>query len=164
MATTTGISFVHPLKSYTHVDLSKAKKSAAAAAKGQNQTGRTRKRHTTTTFRRPKTLALPRRPTYAKFSSSVLPPVQSSFDSYAVLRAPLATEAAMRKMETCNTLVFLCDVRANKHHIRAAVKELYGVEAVRVNTLVRPDGQKKAYVRLSAEQDAMDIAGKIGFI
>jgi large subunit ribosomal protein L23Ae len=60
--------------------------------------------------------------------------------------------------------VFLCDTRANKNHIRAALKELYEVEAVKVNTLIRPDGIKKAYIRLSAEQDAMDIAGKIGFI
>merc|ERR1712070_796000 len=29
------------------------------------------------------------------------------------------------------------------------------------NTLVRPDGKKKAYVRLTADYDALDIANKI---
>jgi large subunit ribosomal protein L23Ae len=28
----------------------------------------------------------------------------------------------------------------------------------------RPDGQKKAYVRLTADADALDVANKIGFI
>ena len=35
------------------------------------------------------------------------------------------------------TLVFICDVRANKHQIKAAVKALYGIPAISVNTLVR---------------------------
>ena len=43
----------------------------------------------------------------------------------------------MRKIEDQNTLVFVCDVRASKHHIKTAVKNLYGVDAVKVNTLVR---------------------------
>ena len=142
---------------------SKAKSSAKAAISGVSKKPQKRVR-TSTSFRRPHTLSTPRRPTYARSLSTVVAPVQAAIDSYSIIKAPLATEAAMRKMETCNTLVFLCDVRANKHHIRAAVKELYGVESLKINTLVRPDGVKKAYVRLSAEQDAMDIAGKIGFI
>lgn len=85
-------------------------------------------------------------------------------DAYTVIKSPLATESAMRRMEADNTLVFLCDSRSNKNHIKAALKELYDVDAVKVNTLIRPDGVKKAYIRLSAEQDAMDVAGKIGFI
>ena len=28
----------------------------------------------------------------------------------------------------------------------------------------RPDGKKKAYVRLTADHDALDVANKIGFI
>lgn len=167
-APSTSSTTIHPsppthILTTQRVAVSKAKKSAKAVATGT--AGKTaRKVRYTTTFRLPKTLALPRRPTYVRRSAAALPPVQPATDAYSVIKAPLATESAMRKMETCNTLVFLCDTRANKHHIRAAVKELYGVEAVKVNTLVRPDGVKKAYIRLSAEQDAMDVAGKIGFI
>lgn len=43
----------------------------------------------------------------------------------------------MRQIEEHNTLVFVCDVRSNKHQIKAAVKNLYGVEVVKVNTLIR---------------------------
>ena len=33
-----------------------------------------------------------------------------------------------------------------------------------VNTLVRPTGDKKAYVRLAPDYDALDVANKIGII
>merc|ERR1712168_943362 len=32
------------------------------------------------------------------------------------------------------------------------------------NTLIRPDGKKKAYVRLAPDYDALDVANKIGII
>ena len=34
----------------------------------------------------------------------------------------------------------------------------------KVNTLVRPTGDKKAYVRLAPDYDALDVANKIGII
>ncbi|KAI9156200.1 hypothetical protein LWI28_002097 [Acer negundo] len=34
----------------------------------------------------------------------------------------------------------------------------------KVNTLIRPDGTKKAYVRLTPDYDALDVANKIGII
>ena len=33
-----------------------------------------------------------------------------------------------------------------------------------VNTLIRPDGAKKAYVKLASDYDALDVANKIGII
>uniref|UniRef100_A0A2K6AHU6 Ribosomal protein L23/L25 N-terminal domain-containing protein n=1 Tax=Mandrillus leucophaeus TaxID=9568 RepID=A0A2K6AHU6_MANLE len=59
----------------------------------------------------------------------------------------------MKKMEDNNTLVFTVDVKANKHQIKEAV-----------NTLIRPDGEKKAYVPLAPDYDALDVANKIGII
>lgn len=70
----------------------------------------------------------------------------------------------MRKMEDHNTLVFLCDVRANKHQIKSAAKAMYGINALKINTLIRPDGQKKAYIRLPKGTEALEVAGKIGYI
>ena len=64
----------------------------------------------------------------------------------------------MKKIEENNTLVFVCDVKANKRQIKAALKTLYDVDCVKVNTLVRPDGSKKAYCRLTPDVDALDIA------
>jgi large subunit ribosomal protein L23Ae len=61
-------------------------------------------------------------------------------------------------------LTFIVDVKANKNQIKQSVKKLYDVDALKVNTLIRPDGSKKAYVRLTADVDALDIANRIGFI
>ena len=52
----------------------------------------------------------------------------------------------MKKREDNNTLVFTVDVKANKHQIKQAVKKLYDIDVTKVNTLIRPDGEKKAYV------------------
>ena len=54
------------------------------------------------------------------------------------------------------------DVRANKHQMKQAVKKLYDVVVAKVSTLIRPDGEKKAYVRLAPDYDALDITNKIG--
>jgi large subunit ribosomal protein L23Ae len=58
-------------------------------------------------------------------------------DQYRVIRQPLNTETAMKKLEDDNTLVFLVDVKANKRQIKDAVKKLYDVEAAKINTLIR---------------------------
>ncbi|KAG2178440.1 hypothetical protein INT44_001592 [Umbelopsis vinacea] len=133
-----------------------AKKAALKGTQGHAQ----RKVRTTTTFHLPKTLKLARVPKYSRKSIPHAP----RMDQYRVIRQPLNTETAMKKLEDDNTLVFLVDVKANKRQIKDAVKKLYDVEAAKINTLIRPDGQKKAYVRLTADADALDVANKIGFI
>jgi len=70
----------------------------------------------------------------------------------------------MKKIENFNTLVFLVDLRANKRQIKAAVSAMYECDVESVNTLIRPDGQKKAYVKLSKDNDALEIANKIGIV
>ncbi len=42
--------------------------------------------------------------------------------------------------------------------------QLYDVKAAKVNTLIRPDGVKKAYVKLTADYDALEVASKIGVL
>lgn len=91
-------------------------------------------------------------------------PHYNRLDAYKVIVAPIATETAMKKVEDSNTLVFQVDIKANKHQIKKAVKELYDVDVDYVNTLIRPNGTKKAYLRLTADHDALDIANKIGYI
>jgi large subunit ribosomal protein L23Ae len=85
-------------------------------------------------------------------------------DEHSVLRYPLTTESAMKKIEDNNTLVFIVNTKANKKQIKDAVMTLYQIICQKVNTLIRPDGTKKAYVRLPRDVDALDIASKIGII
>merc|ERR1719187_1736264 len=111
-------------------------------------------------FRRPKVLHLPRQPKYPRKSTSHRP----KLDQFKIVKFPLTTESAMKKIEDNNTLVFIVDKRSNKPQIKYAVKKLYDIDVSKVNTLIRPDGEKKAYVRLAPDYDALDVANKIGII
>lgn len=91
-------------------------------------------------------------------------PGQQKLDSYAVIKYPLTTESAMKKIEDHNTLTFIVDLRSTKKTIKEAVARLYDIKARKINTLIRPDGQKKAYVRLLPDYDALEIANKIGIV
>jgi len=135
-----------------------ANKTASALKKG---TGRkATKVHTKVHFFRPKTLKLARQP-------KVLVKAMKSAEgpkAYDVIKFPLTTESAMKKIEENNTLVFIVNITSTKSQIKTALKTLYDIKAVRVNTLIRPDGQKKAYVRLAPDQEAADVANKLGII
>ncbi|KAL4828621.1 hypothetical protein H8958_014592 [Nasalis larvatus] len=53
-------------------------------------------------------------------------PRRNKLDHYAIIKFPLTTESAMKKTEENNMLVFIVDVKANKHQIKQAVKEALG--------------------------------------
>ena len=140
-----------------------APKAAAVAKtlKGGKKHGKNGSRiHLKTHFYRTQTLKLPRKGKYAGKSSKAV----SRDDKFKIIKSPLTTESAMKKIEDNNTLVFLVDLKANKRQIKAAVKSLYEIECAKINTLIRPDGSKKAYVRLTSDFDALDVANRIGVI
>merc|ERR1712012_665896 len=137
----------------------KALKVQKKVVKGTHGT-RVKKVRTTVHFRRPKTYRPARDP---KFPRKAIPK-RNRMDAYNIIKHPLTTESAMKKIEDNNTLVFICNIKANKHQVKAAVKKLYDINVSKVNTLIRPDGQKKAYVRLASDYDALDVANKIGII
>ena len=91
-------------------------------------------------------------------------PRRNKLDHYAVIKLPLTTESTMKKIKDNNMLVFIVDVKANKHQIKQAVKKLYDIDVAKVYTLIRPNREKKAYVRLAPDYDALDVANKIGII
>jgi len=138
-----------------------AQKAAKAVRAGASTLKRkTRKIRTSVIFHRPRTFKRPRNPKYPRISA----PPRNKLDQYEVLKYPLTTESAMKKIEDNNTLVFIVDVRADKKKIKDAVKKMYDIQTKKVNTLIRPDGLKKAYVRLTPDYDALDVANKIGII
>ncbi|CDJ58021.1 ribosomal protein L23a, putative [Eimeria maxima] len=147
-------------------------KKAEAVKKGLKKSSRiaTVKARYTTRFYRPRTLKKPRSPRAPRLSAhwtgNPIPVLQqrNKSNKYLVLQQPITTESAMKKIEEINTLVFICHPSANKNNIKKAIKDTYGVDTQKVNTLIRMDGKKKAYVRLSPEYDALDVANKIGII
>lgn len=120
----------------------------------QVHANKARKVRLSTTFHRPKTLQLSRSPKYPRKAINHEP----RLDAHKVIVHPLNTESAMKKIEEDNTLVFIVDVKANKAQIKQALKKLYDVDTIKINTLIRPDGSKKAFARLTKDVDALDIA------
>ncbi|ELV11060.1 60S ribosomal protein L23a [Tupaia chinensis] len=72
-------------------------------------------------------------------------PRRNTLDHYAIIKFPLTTEAATKKIEDDNTLVLIVDVRANKHLVRQAVKKPCDVSVAKVSTLIRPDREKSTW-------------------
>ena len=67
-------------------------------------------------------------------------------------------------MEDQNTLVFIVSLKSTKTDIKRVFKERYETEIRKVNTLIRPDGKKKAFITLKGEQAAVELGSKIGII
>jgi large subunit ribosomal protein L23Ae len=44
------------------------------------------------------------------------------------------------------------------------MKKLCDMDVAKVNTLLRPDGEQKAYIQQAPGYDALDVANKIGII
>jgi len=85
-------------------------------------------------------------------------------DPYDVVLYPLMTEVASRLLETENKLIFMVNLKASKVDIRKAVEELYEVGVEKVNVLITPRGEKKAFVKLHPDYKAVDVAIKLGIL
>ena len=85
-------------------------------------------------------------------------------ESELVVVYPMMSEDTVKLIETENKITFIVNNRATKHDIKRAVEELYEVKVSRVLTLNTPEGKKKAYVKLSPESKASDLAVKLGIL
>ncbi len=81
-----------------------------------------------------------------------------------VIQYPLLSEDAVTLIEAENKITFIVDREASKHDIRRAVEELYEVKVDGVNTMISPFGKKKAFVKLSPENKAADLAVRLGIL
>ena len=77
---------------------------------------------------------------------------------------PMMSEDTVKLIEAENKITFIVNDKANKHDVKRAVEELYEVKVSRVYTLTTPEGKKKAYVKLSPESKASDLAVKLGLL
>ena len=85
-------------------------------------------------------------------------------DPFTVILYPLVTEESVRLLEAENKIIFIVDPKTKKKEIAQAVKELYEVEVEKVNTLITPQGKKKAFVKLTPDFQAADLAAKLGIL
>ena len=80
--------------------------------------------------------------------------ISCRMDAYNIIKHPLTTESAMKKIEDNNTLVFICNIKANKHQVKAAVKKLYDINVSKVNTLIRQvNARGKSWLRPPSNDD-----------
>lgn len=85
-------------------------------------------------------------------------------NSYDIVKNPLATEKAVRLMEAENKLLFVVDRKSKKPEIKKAVEEIFKVKVLKVNTLITPEGKKRAYVKLDPSTPALDVATSLGLM
>lgn len=81
-----------------------------------------------------------------------------------VILYPLANEKAVRLIESENKLIFMVERTADKKDIKKAVQTSFNVKVKKVNTLITPAGKKKAYVTLSKDTPALDVATQLGMM
>ena len=84
-------------------------------------------------------------------------------DPYKIIKYPLSTEKSIRLMESQNKLVFVVDIDADKKIIKRAVEDMFKVKVKTVKTYVQK-GEKRAYVRFSEKNPAIDIATQLGLM
>lgn len=84
--------------------------------------------------------------------------------SLDVLRFPLGTEKSLRLIETENKLTFIVSLHTTKTEVREAFEEQFKARVLKVNTVILPSGQKKAFVKLADEHPARDIATQLGLL
>ncbi|OAQ51702.1 50S ribosomal protein L23 [Natrinema mahii] len=80
----------------------------------------------------------------------------------SVIEHPLVTEKAMNDMDFENKLQFVVNPDATKPEIRDEVEQRFEISVRNINTQVTMNGKKKAIVRLDEEDDAQEVASRIG--
>ena len=83
-------------------------------------------------------------------------------DPNTIIIRPVVTEASLEAVDNENKLIFFVDRKANKNTIKWAVETLYDVVVVKINTMITPDGRKKALVKLAPEYNAGEVATQLG--
>ena len=74
------------------------------------------------------------------------------------------TESASLMVEKDNKLIFIVSLKAGKADVKKAVEELYEVKVAKITMLITPQGEKKAFVKLTPEYKASDVAIKLGIL
>ncbi len=64
-----------------------------------------------------------------------------------VIKKPILTEKMVDLTDKFNRYGFVVDIHADKHQIKKAVEDMYGVEVVSVRTMIYPAKKKTKYTK-----------------
>lgn len=96
--------------------------------------------------------------------AAILEDKHAALEGYKSVIHPMITEKSINMIEGENKLVFRVSKSANKLDIKNAVEGLYGVKVDHVNVLIDSKSRKRAFVKISKEFKASDIATKLGVL
>jgi ribosomal protein L23 len=80
-----------------------------------------------------------------------------------ILERIKATEKVVRMIESDNLIAFETDRKTTKDEIIKEVEDLFNVKVAKVRTVTR-NNKKVAYVKLTKDYVAADIAAKLGVL
>ncbi len=78
-----------------------------------------------------------------------------------LIKCFLVTEKSTAELEK-NILTAIVDIHARKPDIKKEVERLFNVEVEKVNTLITPKGEKKAYIKLKPDYSAEEVLSRLG--
>ncbi len=78
-----------------------------------------------------------------------------------LIKCFLVTEKSTAELEK-NILTAIVDIRARKPDIKKEIERLFNVEVEKVNTLITPKGEKKAYIKLKPDYSAEEVLSRLG--
>jgi ribosomal protein uL23 len=81
-----------------------------------------------------------------------------------IIKYPLSNEKSINMMESDNKLAFIVDKHAHKPDIAEALEDMLDCDVTSVNTMVTPQGKKKAYVQFHEDTPAIEIATNLGIM
>ena len=84
-------------------------------------------------------------------------------NKYEILICPVVTEKTITLAEKNNVITFIVDKRTTKNDIKKEVEDFLGVKVLKINMLITPKGEKKAYVKIDGK-NATDILTEMGLI
>jgi len=83
-------------------------------------------------------------------------------DPYSIIVRPHITEKTMNLIDQNNELTFVVLRETNKSNIKTAFEQLFDEKVKNVNTHINSKGLKLAYIQLTEENKAEDVAVKMG--
>lgn len=92
------------------------------------------------------------------------PAEKGVYSPWKVLLYPHLAEKSMNMVELENKLVFIVKRRAKRAEIKEAIEKGFNVKVLSVNMVITQRGTKKAYIKLSPDNLASDIASRMGMI
>jgi len=78
-----------------------------------------------------------------------------------MIKCFIVTERTTAELEK-NILTAIVDIRAKKPDIKREIENKFNVKVDKVNVMITPKGEKKAYIKINPEYSAEEILANLG--